>query len=372
MTLLHHHHNTDYQDQADKAVAFARQKINDIIANGSARAQQTLRMLSEEIPTDIIMDGEKISWEVRDQPYAKIGDREFTLHNHALQQVCSKAGMPITYWRSLEKKGDDWSRKLMEHNLNQLYSHGDGRYLIRCVNDQVRGFLSDSYKRYDSRKLIESFVQAVQRHKAVPVNGYYMDTKVAIKAMLPQTFEPVKNEVLGIGLCLQTSDFGDGAFSISMFAMRLWCTNFAMSENALRKVHLGSKLPDDLSLSARTYELDTQTLASMTNDIVDVCLTDKVDNLLEAVKEASEQEVSWNQVNNFLKKKLNKKEVEHVVTAMKSPDTYNMPEGQTAWRLSNALSWCAQSLEDESKSLDYMKMAGEAIKMGSRSKNLLS
>ena len=38
---------------------------------------------------------------------------------------------------------------------------------------------------------------------AVPVEGYALQTKNALKGVLPMVFEPVENEVLSIGLCLQ-------------------------------------------------------------------------------------------------------------------------------------------------------------------------
>jgi len=48
------------------------------------------------------------------------------------------------------------------------------------VSGEVRGFLSDRYRRLDSRSIIEAFATAVQQKGALPYDGYDTDTKVAM------------------------------------------------------------------------------------------------------------------------------------------------------------------------------------------------
>jgi hypothetical protein len=47
--------------------------------------------------------------------------------------------------------------------------------------------------------------------------------------------------------------------------------------------------------------------------------------------------------------------------AYNSPDTYNLPAGNTTWRLSNAISWIAGKTEDSERKLELMKLAGEVL-----------
>jgi hypothetical protein len=99
---------------------------------------------------------------------------------------------------------------------------------VRTLNNEVRGFLSDSYRRLDSRPIIEAFVTGVQRLGALPYKGIVTDTKVAIQAILPDVFETViPGEVLAFVLSLENSDFGNGALSLRVGALRIWCDNLS-------------------------------------------------------------------------------------------------------------------------------------------------
>jgi hypothetical protein len=47
-----------------------------------------------------------------------------------------------------------------------------------------------------------------------------------------------------------------------------------------------------------------------------------------------------------------------VVDAFESPDVINLPEGNTAWRASNAISWVARQTKDAELRLDLERAAG--------------
>jgi hypothetical protein len=50
-----------------------------------------------------------------------------------------------------------------------------------------------------------------------------------------------------------------------------------------------------------------------------------------------------------------------VVDAFESPDVINLPEGNTAWRASNAISWVARHTEDAEMRLDLERAAGALV-----------
>ena len=56
-----------------------------------------------------------------------------------------------------------------------------------------------------------------------------------------------------------------------------------------------------------------------------------------------------------------KGEAEDVEKAFGSPDTFNMPAGNTVWRLSNAISWVAGQAKDPERKLDLQKLAGSVL-----------
>jgi len=69
----------------------------------------------------------------------------------------------------------------------------------------VRKFLSDSYRRIDSRPVVEAFATAGQEKGALPYEGYVTDTKIVIQAIMPEVYEPVPGEVVACGLSLENS-----------------------------------------------------------------------------------------------------------------------------------------------------------------------
>jgi len=67
-------------------------------------------------------------------------------------------------------------------------------------------------------------------------------------------------------------------------------------------------------------------------------------------------------VMGFLKKNLRKGEVDAVVEAFNSPEVEMLPPGSTTWRMSNAISWIANTkVEDEGRKLEVMKVAGAML-----------
>lgn len=365
MTLFHHD-SRDYNEAASEAATRAREKLERTIEEGRARAAEVLEQVQNQIPEDKIIDGKILQF----VPVASgvevsvaLRDENQAIHDHAMQQIAERANMPIRYVRHLQ--GQEWGPELLAHNLNQLYRHSDKRYLARTVTNgkkEIRGFLSDSYRRLDSRPILDAFCQAAQQLGAVPVTGYALDTKVALKALLPMVFEPVPNEIVAFGLAWENSDFGNGALSLRGFMMRLWCTNFAIAETSMRQVHIGKRIDADFTFSQKTYELDTQAAASATQDLVAGYLTPaKIEEQCALIKRAHEENVEPTQVAKFLKKHLNKGEIQSVTESFNSADVVNLPAGNTKWRLSNAISWVAGNMKNRERGLDLMKVAHKAV-----------
>jgi hypothetical protein len=169
---------------------------------------------------------------------------------------------------------------------------------------------------------------------------------------------------LAYGVVWGNSDYGAGALSVREFILRLWCTNYAITEETLREVHLGGRLTEDDIWSARTYELDTKRSASMVSDALGKALTPgRVNEIMAGIKAADEEKVDPKQVATYLKKHLGVGDAKTVIEAFASADIENLPAGQSKWRLSNAISWIAGKQTDADKKMDMMKLAGSALKM---------
>lgn len=364
---LYHHDARNYEEAATKAANDARKKLEKEIEIGRGSAGMVIERVMNEVPKDQIVKAEALRFLPDDR--VEVGDGDaYGVHNHALHQIAQRAEVPWAYAENL--RTTKWGKELLSHSLNEIYHHKKDRFLVRSVEGEVRGFLSDKFRRLDSRPIIEAFAGACQKIGALPVQGYYLDTKIAIKALLPRVFEPSPNEVIAFGVVLQNSDYGNGALSLRAFMLRLWCTNYAITDECLRQVHLGKRLDEAAMFSQRTYDLDTKTSASALKDVIQGTLGPaEVQKMCGLIKQANDEKVDPKEIASWLKKNVLKGEAEKITEAFASADVENLPPGQSVWRLSNAISWVAGHTENKERALELMQLAGTALKRKKNNKD---
>ncbi len=280
----------------------------------------------------------------------------FSLHDNAVGQLADRMGIPQRYLRTLAGGQEDWQRELAAHLLNQ---HSDwtqrSRVLIRCVGQQVRGVLSDSYRRLNSVDILTAFVTEASRKGAVVADAFMTDTKIWAETILPQPFVvPTANNgdvVIFAGARFSTSDYGDGSVDMRSFLLNGACLNGMVRESVMRQIHLGSKLPDSLALSQRTYELDTKTTVSAVRDLTSGLFSK--DNLLRKAYEiqgASEMDVDFDSEIKKLTRDggLLKTEGEEVKKILLKNDPEDGVQGaSTLWKLTQAITAHARDLTPE-------------------------
>ena len=366
--MMTHHSPRDYNEAASEAAVGARAKFEALIEKGRQSLDTTIERINNEVPEDRIVPYRKMSFGIDagriilEHPDADGSLHSAPLHKHALDQAGQKSGIPKTYIDRLMAKGPR-HQELLAYNFNELFADEGGKGLVRYVDGETRGLLSDKYKRMNSRQLIDALLKGAGNYGAIPIEGVHLGTRTAMKVVLPYVFEPVPNEVMIYGLAWGNSEFGDGAYWMRSFVNRLWCTNTATLEEELRKVHLGKRLGEDVAWSEQTYQLDQATLVSMTSDIVEkVFHPDRVKLTMNTIVEANEAKVNPQQIGAFMKKHLSKDEVELAKEVFTSADVENVPAGQTRWRLSNAISYLAGTLDDARRRLELQEVAGLALK----------
>jgi hypothetical protein len=347
----------------DAAVAAAGIRLAQIVRDGLKKTGPTIERLLSQTPNDALVPATGIDFSVTDRgPMLAARGQDFggPLHDHAFKQLASRAGLPGAYATKLAA-GEPWERELLTYAMGQHLSHSDDRYLVREVGGSVRGVLSDSYRRMDSRPLLEAFVTACQEVGAQPYEGVASDIRSSVRVIVPRVFEPVPGEAIVFGLSWQNSDFGAGAFGISAFVLRLICLNGLVGASELKKIHFGSRL-EDLALSQTTYDLDTKTLASATGDVVRGVLSESaIENRLDLVRRAHTHETDWARAVRGMSQALSKAESTKVREAFEGNDTVMLPPGQSMWRFSNALSWVANSTENPDRKIELQGLAGSVL-----------
>lgn len=295
-------------------------------------------------------------------------DGQFTLHDNAIGQLADRMGVPSRYLRTLAG-GQEWQVLLAAEILNQ---HSDwtqrSRVLVRAVGSQVRGVLSDSYRRLNSVEILTAFVQEAAGQGAVISDAYMNDTKVWAETILPQPIivPTAKNGdvVIFAGARFSTSDYGDGVVDMRAFLLNGACLNGMVRESVMKTVHLGSKLPDTLALSQKTYELDTQTTVSAVKDLTKGLFSrDNLEQKAYEIQGASEIEVDPEKEITKLTKsglllKAEGKEVEKIL--MKNDPDDGVQGASTLWKLTQAITAHARVLTPE-RSRELHEISGNLM-----------
>ena len=281
-------------------------------------------------------------------------DGAFSLHDNAIGQLAS---------------GDAWARNLAATVLNEHSGWTQrSRVLVRTVGTQVRGVLSDSYRRLNSVEILTAFVQEAASQGAVISDAYMNDTKVWAETILPQPLvvPTAKNGdvIIFAGARFSTSDYGDGAVDMRAFLLNGACLNGMVRESVMKQVHLGSKLPDTLQLSQQTYELDTQTTVSAVRDLTKGLFSrDTLERKAYEIQGASEIEVDMEheirrltQGGSLLKQE--GKEVEKIL--MRNDPEDGVQGGSTLWKLTQAITAHARELSPE-RSRELHEISGALL-----------
>lgn len=295
-------------------------------------------------------------------------DGQFNLNDNAVAQLATKMNIPTGYLRNLSN-GDEWQRKLAATVLNEHSGWTQrSRVLVRTVGQQVRGVLSDSYRRLNSVNILTAFVEEASKQGAVVADAYMNDTKVWAETIMPFPFKiPTVNNgdvMIFAGARFSTSDYGAGSVDMRAFLLNGVCLNGMVRESVMKQVHLGSKLPDNLQLSNRTYELDTKTTVSAVRDLTKGLFAKET-----IMQKAIEIQKASGMIVDFdgeLKRlvsggKLQKQDSESVEKILMKNDPEDGVQGaSTLWKLTSAITAHARELTPE-RSRELHELSGELM-----------
>ena len=372
-----HHDARDYQVAIGETAKRFQAKLEDAVHASQGTAISVIEKVQRETPNDRIAHSQSLKFAVQEidgKPRILMGlaNRKAkgafqeAMHKHALEQVADRAGVPVLYLNRLLER--PYGHELIVENLSKIYEQEeDKKFLLRSVNGEVRGVLSDAYRRLDSAPIIEAFAKACAEIGAVPIEGAGGDLRWAVKAILPMVFQPASKagseEIVSFGLQLSNSDFGRGTLSLNAFTTRVICTNHATLDQVMRETHLGKRLSEDIEFSKETYLKDSQTQALAVRDIVHSLLSPaKVNELVAKIGQALDQRIDPKQAWTELPKLgLLKGEVEKVKELFNDAGVEQLPLGTSPARLSNAISWFAKSAVTVERRLELENLAGQLL-----------
>ncbi len=298
-----------------------------------------------------------------------VNKNRYSLHPHAVGQLAEKMNIPSKYLRQLSE-GTEWQRQLATQILNEHSGWTERtRVLVRTVGNQVRGVLSDSYRRLNSEQILMAFLTEAISQGAVPCDAYMSDTKIWVETILPEPIS-IPTELNGtvmvyMGARFSTSDYGDGAVDMRAYLLNGVCLNGMVRESLMKQVHLGSRLPDNLQFSERTYALDTETTMSATKDFTkNLYSRDNITRQAVMIQEASRVKVDFNDELKKLVKanKLLKSEGESVQKLLMNGNPEDgLSGGPSLWKLTQGLTAVAREMEP-TRSRELHEISGELMR----------
>jgi hypothetical protein len=339
-----------------------RSILQEKLTEGLARAASVITTIHNRVPKDQIAPSKVIAFTPADSGLRiQLGTAgDYTMTSYAFGQVATRGGVPTEYARALSF-GEEWQRTMAADILSRSFAHSDGRVLARSVDGRLIGMLSDKYRRLDERPLVDTLVKVVDKIGAKPFGGTATETRVALKVVIPEIIEPVPGEPCILGGEWSNSNVGNGVHGFRSFIFRLVCLNGATGESALKEVHIGGKLSDEIEYSQKTYDLDSKRSQSALTDIVSGCLSkDGIAKTVARIQAAAAKEYNHGSLANAIRS-LGKGDQKLVLDAFDSEDVINLPAGDTAWRASNAISWVARNSKDDEKRLDLERLAGAVL-----------
>ena len=291
-------------------------------------------------------------------------DEQFGVHDHAISQAGEKLGVPTGYLKKLATQKSQWGRDLSAHILNEhSYNTDRQRVLVRSVGSEIRGILSDHYRRLNTTEIYGSFFTNVANSGGVLVDAFADATRTYVETILPKVI-PVPTEKNGVvymvfGMRISNSDFGDGALNVQAYSIQVACMNGMTRQNLLRQIHLGKRLPDNISLSEQTYKLDTEAQASLVGDVVSqVFSADNIERQAVSIQEASAMSVDLEK--EVKKLPMLKQEVEAVEKCLMANREDDGVQGEgTLWKLSQAVTAVARDQEDGRRQREIEDVAGK-------------
>jgi hypothetical protein len=179
----------------------AAHKLEQLIARGRTKAGEVIDHVMNNQPADLLQLGGNLAFDAEEDHGVQItyadplaGKIQQRLHRHAVLQMAQTADLPIKFIDSLQTSPEHWATELLAHNLSTIFANrlAKNRYLLRSIQGEVRGFLSDRYRRLNSIPIVEAFASAVQLKGALPYDGYVTDTKIALQAIMPELYEPIQ------------------------------------------------------------------------------------------------------------------------------------------------------------------------------------
>lgn len=276
----------------------------------------------------------------------------------AHRQVAEKLGIPFIYYGMMMQRAPE----LLATNVNHWLRSSGKRNLVRTLDNRVRAFLSDRYRRLDNYEVLSAVLPALNEAGIVRVvSSEVTERKMYLKAIFPETEREVKvGDPVQMGVMISNSEVGDGALAVSPFVERLICTNgMVVTELSKRRQHVGrvTEAEDVIEFSDDTLEAeDTAFVLKLRDSVKHFLAPATIDAQVDRFRIAAGFEVEGNvqQTVQVLsdKRGLSKHEGENILQHLiRGGDL-------SAWGWANAVTRTAADVTDYDRATELEALGG--------------
>jgi hypothetical protein len=206
--------------------------------------------------------------------------------DHAHQQIAGRLQIPWKFYHRMLTDHTD----IVIDAVNKLFQREPGTRLLRTMDNKLRAFLSNRYKRIDNDQVLGAALPAIVKGdlETTLLSSQVTDRNLYVKVLL--TGEGMEQEIgktrdgtpdiVKPGFCLKNSEIGTGSLSISAFFYRTFCYNGCVFGKTdafeYRRTHLGGALIEGADfevLSDKSKRLEDDTILSQVTDVMHAIAT---------------------------------------------------------------------------------------------------
>lgn len=344
-----------------KELAFIRDNSRDLIVPTASMSMELSAVNSKELFQRPMLNLEN-------------GD-SFDIKPWAHSQIATYSNIPKGYYDRIQSENQMLLSACVNHGFLMAINSAlaakrpkhDSR-LLRTVNGQVRGFLSDRYRILDCYELFETVAPILVENQFEVKSAELTEQKMYIKAVTPKIEGEIKpGHTVQYGIMISSSDVGSGSVRIEPLMYELVCSNGMIMEQSIKKMHVGKSQCEDAITELLTDETkakaDEAFWMSVRDTVKGTMQWDVFERNLDSLRRAADMEIT-SDVPKIVE--LSMKEV-NIAGDGKQKDILNYlangadGRGLNKWSLANAFTWAAQSDDVNFEESVELEKAGAKI-----------
>ena len=297
------------------------------------------------------------------EPLIHLDDgRDFGINKWPHQQLASYTDIPKGYYDKVMAENPSVLAVCINHGFQMAINAAlaakrpkhDSR-LLRTIDGNIRGFLSDRYRVLDCYDLFEAVAPTLIDNGFEVISSELTEKRMYLKAVTARVQGDIKpGHTVQYGLLISSSDVGCGSVRVEPLLYELVCKNGMTMEQTIKKFHIGKSNSEDDITELLTDEAkiarDKATWLEVRDTVKGTMQHDIFERNLDRLRIAAGEEIRAN-IPDIVE--VSMKEVGIIGEEKKNSIIQYLANGADGrglnkWALANAFTWTAQE-----ESLDY-------------------